>query len=112
MAVYATYGDGSTRDVSAEAFVESSNTEVLTADKAGLVTAVRRGEAAVMVRYEGAYTATTLIVMGDRTGFAWKDAPANNWIDELVYEKLKAVKVLPSDLCTDSEFIRRIYLDL
>src|SRR5207253_10355705 len=35
-----------------------------------------------------------------------------NDLDTLVYEKLKEVKVLPSDVCTDSEFIRRIYLDL
>ena len=35
-----------------------------------------------------------------------------NYIDELVYEKLKQVKVLPSELCTDAEFIRRVYLDL
>ena len=112
MRVLATYTDGSTRDVSAEAFVESSNTEVATVDKTGLVTAVRRGEATMLARYEGAYAASTLIVMGDRTGFVWKEVPEHNYIDTLVYEKLKQVKVLPSDLCTDAEFIRRVYLDL
>ena len=40
------------------------------------------------------------------------DPPAYNKIDELVYEKLKRVKVLPSDLCTDAEFVRRVYIDL
>ena len=112
MVVWATYGDGSVRDVTAEAFVESSNAEVATVDKQGLVTAVRRGEAAMLARYEGAYAAATLIVMGDRSKFAWKDVPANNYIDTLVYEKLKQVKIVPSDLCTDAEFIRRVYLDL
>jgi hypothetical protein len=112
MAVAATYSDGSVRDVTAEAFIESSNTEIATADKTGLVTSVRRGEAAMLARYEGAYTATTLIVMGDRSGYAWKDVPEYNYVDQLVDEKLKSVKLLPSDLCTDSEFIRRIYLDL
>jgi hypothetical protein len=111
-AVLATYTDGSVRDVTAEAFIESSNTEVATADKLGLVTAVRRGEAAMLARYEGAYTATTLIVMGDRTGYVWQDVPEYNWVDTLVDEKLKSVKLLPSDLCTDAEFIRRLYLDL
>jgi Protein of unknown function (DUF1549)/Protein of unknown function (DUF1553)/Bacterial Ig-like domain (group 2) len=111
-AVYATYTDGSTRDVTAEAFIESSNTEVVTADKTGLLTAVRRGETAVMARYEGAYAATPLIVMGDRTGFAWQPVPEQNYIDALVYEKLKQVKVLPSPLCSDADFIRRVYLDL
>lgn len=112
MAVMATYSDGSVRDVSAEAFLESSNTEIATVDKNGLVTAVRRGETAMLARYEGAYTATTLIVMGDRSGYAWKDVPENNHIDTLVYEKLRQVKILPSDLCSDADFVRRLYLDL
>ena len=111
-AVVATYADGSTRDVTAEAFVESSNTEVATVDKAGLVTTVRRGEATMLARYEGAYAASTVVSMGDRSGFAWSNPPANNHIDELVYEKLKRVKVLPSDLCSDADFVRRIHIDL
>jgi hypothetical protein len=112
MVVYATYADGSVRDVSAEAFIETSNKEVAEVDKAGLVTAVRRGETAMLARYEGNYAAAPLIVMGDRTGFAWQPVPEYNWIDALVYEKLKQVKVQPSDVCTDSEFVRRLYLDL
>lgn len=112
MAVVATYSDGSTRDVTAESFIESSNTEVAVCDKQGLVLAVRRGEATMLARYEGAYAASSLISMGDRAGFVWKDMPTNNTIDQLVYQKLKQVKVLPSDLCPDADFIRRLYLDL
>lgn len=112
MVVMATYSDGSTRDVTAEAFVEAGNIEILEADKNGVLRALRRGESPVLVRFEGNYAATTITVMGDRTGFVWKDVPANNYIDELVYAKLQRVKTLPSDLCTDAEFIRRIYLDL
>jgi hypothetical protein len=112
VAVYATYTDGSVRDVTAEAFVESSNTEVAKVDRPGLVTAVRRGETTVLARYEGAYAASVLYVMGDRTGYAWKPAEEYNYIDTLVYEKLRQVKELPSDVCTDAEFIRRLYLDL
>jgi hypothetical protein len=112
MAVLATYTDGSVRDVSAEAFIESSNTEVAKVDKNGLVQAERRGEAAMLARYEGAYAATTMIVMGDRSGYTWQNVPENNYIDGLVYEKLRQVKILPSGLCNDAEFIRRLYLDL
>ncbi|HMF20328.1 MAG TPA: DUF1553 domain-containing protein, partial [Gemmataceae bacterium] len=112
MAVLATFADGKVRDVSAEAFIESSNTEIATVDKHGLVKALRRGETAMLARYEGSYAAATLIVMGDRNGFAWKETPVNNYIDTLVYDKLKTVKVLPSELCTDEEFVRRVYLDV
>ncbi len=112
MLVMATYSDGRKRDVTAEAFVSSSLGEVVEVDNAALATTVRRGEAAILARYEGAYAATTIVVMGDRTGFVWNDPPTNNTVDTLVYKKLKDVKILPSELCTDAEFIRRVYLDL
>ncbi len=112
MRVVATYPDGKTRDVTREAFIESGNTEVASADRAGVVTALRRGEAAVLARYEGAYAATTLTVMGDRSGFVWEQPPTWNRIDELVAEKWKRVKLRPSALSTDAEFVRRLYLDL
>jgi hypothetical protein len=112
MAVLATFTDGAVRDVTALSFVETSNGEVATVDKQGLVTAVRRGEATMLARYEGTYTAATLIVMGDRSGFVWKDVPEYNYVDQLVDEKLKQVKILPSAICTDAEFVRRLYLDV
>ena len=112
MVVLATYADGKVRDVTREAFIESGNIEVIEANQAGVLTMLRRGEAPVLVRYEGAYAATTIIVMGDRTGFTWAAPPTQGPIDELVYRKLQRVKILPSDLCADEEFLRRVYLDL
>ncbi len=111
MAVLATYTDGRVRDVTAEAFVETSDTEI-TRVEGTIVTGLRRGEAAILLRYEGRYAAAPLIVMGDRGGFEWKDVPTYNYIDELVYRKLRNVRTLASDVCSDAEFIRRIYLDL
>jgi WD40 repeat protein len=110
--VVATYADGMERDVTLEAFIESGDTEVAAAGEKGLVTAIRRGETPILARYEGAYAATMLTVMGDRTGFVWSDPPVNNRIDELVAAKWKRMKILPSELSTDEEFIRRAYLDL
>jgi Protein of unknown function (DUF1553)/Protein of unknown function (DUF1549) len=110
--VVATYTDGSTRDVTREAFIESGNIEIIEANTTGVLTTLRRGEAPVLVRYEGAYAATTIVCMGDRTGFAWEQKSQYNYIDQLVDRKLQAVKIVPSDLCTDGEFVRRVYLDL
>ncbi|MGV3723444.1 MAG: DUF1549 domain-containing protein, partial [Actinomycetota bacterium] len=110
--VIARYDNGDARDVTREAFIESGNTDVASANRGGLVKAVRRGEAPMLVRYEGNYAATTLTVMGDRTGFAWKEPAAYGPIDRLVASKWKRMKIQPSEVCTDAEFIRRASLDL
>ncbi|MGE3310108.1 MAG: DUF1549 domain-containing protein [Limisphaerales bacterium] len=110
--VVATFSDGATRDVTGYAFIETGNGDVASVGPGGLVQALRRGEAPILARYEGSYAATTLTVMGDRAGFVWTDPPVHNRIDELVAIKWKRMKILPSDLCTDAEFIRRVSLDL
>jgi WD40 repeat protein len=112
MRVVASYSDGKVRDVTAEAFLESGNTDVAATDAAALITTLRRGEAPILARYEGNYAATTLTVMGDRSGFVWKEPESWGKIDELVAAKWKRMKIEPSGLCSDLEFIRRVYLDL
>lgn len=110
--VIARYDNGQSRDVTREAFIESGNTDVASSNRGGLVKAIRRGEAPMLVRYEGNYAATTLTVMGDRTGFAWKEPTAYGPIDQHVAAKWKRMKIQPSEVCTDAEFIRRASLDL
>ncbi|TWT43517.1 WD domain, G-beta repeat [Thalassoglobus neptunius] len=110
--VVATYSNGEVRDVTGEAFLESGNTEVAAVNRAAIVTAVRRGEAPVLARFEGSYAAATVTVMGDRSEFEWSEPESWSPIDDLVAEKWQRMKILPSGLCTDEEFIRRVYLDL
>lgn len=110
--VIAHYPDGTTRDVTREAKFTSSVNEVAKVTDDGVVTAERRGETAILTRYEGAYSTNGIIVMGDRSGYKWVKTPAYNYIDTHVHNKLKRMKILPSTLCTDEEFVRRVYLDL
>jgi len=109
--VIAHYEDGTTRDVTEDAIISTSDVEIATAD-GNRITGARRGESAVLVRYEGMYASSPVSVMGDRTGYAWRPGPQHNVIDELVQDKLRKIKSLPSALCTDAEFVRRVYLDL
>ena len=110
--VVAFYPDGTERDVTQEAFIESGNTEIATSERGGMLSALRRGEAPVLARYEGAYAATTLTVMGDRSGYAEQAVDTWGKIDELVANKWRRVKVMPSGLCDDATFLRRVHLDL
>lgn len=109
--VLAHYADGKTRDVTRDA-VMSSNSDEIAKVKDNKVTGIRRGEAAVLIRYEGNYGVANVSVMGDRAGFAWKPMPEYNLIDKHVNAKLLKRKILPSEECTDAEFVRRVYLDL
>jgi len=110
--IVATYSDGSTRDVTGEAFVDSGNTEVAEINRHGIVTTVRRGEAPLLARFEGNYAATTVTSMGDRSGFVWEAPESWTEIDKLVAAKWERLKIRPSELCSNDEFLRRAYLDL
>ncbi|MEZ6062991.1 MAG: LpqB family beta-propeller domain-containing protein [Planctomycetaceae bacterium] len=110
--IVATYADGRTKDVTREAYIDSGNTEVAATNRWGLVTALRRGEAPILARYEGSYAATTLTVMGDRSGFEWKEPETWSEIDRHVAAKWQRMKIEPSEVCSDEEYLRRVHLDL
>lgn len=110
--IVAHYADGASRDVTREAVIESGNTEVATTQPGGVLRAIRRGEAPVLARYEGSYAATTLTVMGDRTGYASPQIETWNRIDELVAQKWERMQIIPSEIADDATFFRRIHLDL
>lgn len=110
--VIAHYPDGSTRDVSREAVMTSSLPEVATVTPAGEITAVRRGEAAFLVRYEGTYATNNITVLGKRDRYQWTAVPEYSYIDRFIDAKLKKIKALPSAVCDDSTFLRRVTIDL
>ena len=111
LVVVAHYPDGTSRDVTREAVLSSNNEEVAKI-KDNQVTGIRRGEAAILVRYEGNYGAVGVSVMGDRTGFVWQPMEEFNFIDKHVNAKLERMKILPSAEISDADFVRRVYLDL
>lgn len=110
--VHAHYDDGTSRDVTKDVSYSFSNTETASTSQDGLVTAMRRGEGALLLRYEGQYATVPLFVMGKRDGFQWQNVAGHNFIDTHVYKKLQRIKVQAADLCTDDEFVRRLHLDL
>jgi Protein of unknown function (DUF1549)/Protein of unknown function (DUF1553) len=110
--VIAHYADGTTRDVTRDAHFKSSNFEVATVTKSGEIETIMRGESAILIRYEGTYVTNPVTVLGNRDGFAWNNSPEFNFIDKAVNAKLRRMKILPSELCTDAEFIRRVKFDL
>jgi hypothetical protein len=110
--VRAHYGDNSSRDVTREVHLGSSNTETVSVDEHATVQGLRKGEATLLVRYEGQFARVPITVLDPKTGFRWTQHPQHNFIDELIDAKLKRIKIQPSALASDAEFLRRVYLDL
>jgi hypothetical protein len=109
--VTAVYGDQATREVTAESVVES-NTPDIAAVEGSQVKGARVGEAAVLVRYEGKFVTVPVTVLNPKPGFAWTALPQYNYIDELIDQKLRRLKIQPSPLVDDAGFLRRASLDL
>ncbi|HEY2414784.1 MAG TPA: DUF1549 and DUF1553 domain-containing protein [Pirellulaceae bacterium] len=108
--VVATYSDGKRRDVTASARYDSLDDGVVRVTPAGYVTAIGKGQGAVMVRYEGhAAINLTIVPYSDHVDLAgWQ---SHNFIDELAVTKFRELGIEPSSLCDDATFIRRAYLD-
>jgi hypothetical protein len=108
--VEAEYSSGLCRDVTAWAKFDSLDDGVVRVTPAGLVTSAGKGQAAVMVRFEGlATTAEFVIPYSDRVELAgWQN---NNFIDEHAAAKFRELGIEPSPLAGDPTFVRRAFLD-
>jgi hypothetical protein len=110
--VTATYSDGSSRDVTNLARFFSNDPSVATIDKDGVVTAAGPGDTNVFARYSRFTVGAEVVVLPADKGFVWPNPPTNNFIDRLVFERLEKLRIVPSDLCDDETFLRRVTLDL
>jgi hypothetical protein len=106
------FSDGSVRDVTSLAVFTSSDEAVATVDAKGLVVGQDRGEAAILARFLDKLESSSLMFLKEIPGFQWNSPPENNFVDHHVFEKLRQLQILPSDVCTDEEFVRRVYLDV
>ena len=113
IAVLAHYSDGSIRDVTKQAQFQSNETAVAAVDYDGIVrTLDLSGDATVMARYMGQVTVFRALVPLGKPIAKYPDFSANNYIDTLALARWKKLGIVPSNLCSDSEFIRRVTVDL
>jgi hypothetical protein len=112
LSVLAYFSDGTVRDVTDVAVFTSSDEAVASVNDRGFVVSHDRGETAILVRYLEKMETSHLMFLKDVPGFAWSNPAEANYIDTHVFAKLKQMQILPSELCSDDEFIRRVYLDV
>jgi len=109
--VRAHYSGGVDRDVTDLATFMTSNDNSAAVTDDGLVTAGARGEAFISARFDTHTVGSQTLVLPKDLEYT---APkiTGNYIDEAVGAKLQKLRILPSELCTDEEFLRRVTIDI
>lgn len=108
----AKYSDGTDRDVSSLVLISTNNEASAAVSEEGVVTAAKHGEAFIMARFAHFTVGSQVITIPRASKYQWPTTPENNYIDSYVNAKLKKLRILPSGLCTDQAFLRRVYLDV
>ena len=111
ISVRVTYSDGTNRDVTNLTTYISSDSSVGFVDKNGVLQNKNAGEAHIMARF-GTLTALTRVISLPETAPMVTGLKRNNYIDDLVNQKLEKLRIQPSELCSDEVFIRRAFIDI
>lgn len=109
------YSDGSTEDVTNLAVFQSNEAAIAAVSPEGRVNAgVIPGEAAVTARFRGrfAVAGVTIPLPGDVPDELYAALPRHNFVDELVWAKLRTLGVAPSGPAEDATYLRRAHLDV
>ncbi|WP_395093932.1 DUF1549 domain-containing protein [Armatimonas sp.] len=109
ISVRATYSDGTQRDVTRWSRFSSQNDAVASVDDTGKVRVRGPGESAILVAYSGEVKVTRVALPYAPLSL---HPEATNPLDLTVLGKLDKLGLTPSPRCTDSEFLRRVSLDL
>jgi hypothetical protein len=111
-AVYAHYSDNSVEDITRRAQYDSNDTEIAVVDPSGLVrTLALSGEAGIMARYQGkvAVFRATVPLGVPIPEYKFEQ---QTLVDQFTHKKWQELGLVPSELCSDADFIRRVSIDL
>ncbi len=106
------FSDGTVRDVTALTAFDSSDEGIATASYEAVVRREGRGEATILARFLDRMATSQITFLTERPGFKWNSPPVTNEIDKRVFAKLQQLQILPSEVCSDTDFLRRATLDL
>ena len=106
----ATYSDGAVRDVTPWAKFDSLDEGMLQVDDHGLVRVTGKGQAPIMIRFEG-QAGIAMFSVPYAESIELKDWQNKSFVDELAVAKFRELGIEPSPLCDDATFVRRAFLD-
>lgn len=111
--VVARWSDGTKEDVTPLCRFRTNDEAIAAVDPTGRVTALGKGDTHVVAFYDnGVAPVQVILPASDRIGDRYPQVPQPTKIDALVVAKLRKLGILPSELCSDAEFLRRLSLDM
>lgn len=109
--VTAHLSNGRREDITEQVLYISSDPEVVKVNEAGLVRPVKTGETTILIRTAG-HAASAGFGVIEEPIVDYPTVERRNFIDDFVFAKLRKFNIVPSQLSSDEEFLRRVCLDL
>lgn len=110
--VVAVWENGDRENVTELCRFRTNDDSIVTVDQNGRMTSQGFGDTHVVVFYDNGISAVPVIRPRDDPPKLTSHQHEPPGIDRFVNEKLDKLGIIPSDVCTDSEFIRRVSIDL
>ena len=111
--VVARWADGTSEDVTCLSRFRTNDEAVAEVGDDGVVKSLGAGDTHVVAFYDNGVAVTqVLLPVSDKSGPNYPDVPAATEVDALIVAKLRKLGVVPSGVCSDAEFLRRVSLDL
>lgn len=113
MRVLSHWSDGQVEDVTPLCRFQSNDEAVAKVDLGGQITVTGKGDTHIVAFYDnGVVPVSVILPVTDKVGPKYPSVPTPTKIDELVVAKLRKLGVVPSDVNSDAEFLRRVSLDI
>ncbi len=110
LVVMGAFTDDSQRDVTHLSILESSDDSIASVTREGVVTSHRRGEVFISVRLPAFISGVRVDVVPGQQPPATL-AQGWNFIDDAVYARLSKLRMTPAEVCSDDDFVRRVFID-
>lgn len=117
--VIAEFADGEKEDVTpfcdfrTPPLEDKKAVEPVRVSRSGTLVAVKPGDVAVSAVYRGQVrTMRARVAVPVAKDFVYPKVPEVNFIDREIFGQLRRLNIVPSELCSDEQFLRRVTIDL
>ncbi len=109
--IQALWSDGRREDVTSWVQYDAMSEAQSTVNSSGIVLCKDRGESHIMIRYMGQATVFT-VTSPYSIANSVQLPPAEHFVDQALQIKWQQLGLVPSPICSDEVYLRRVYLDL